>query len=67
MLKRTLVDCTLVKHIYPHVKFVLFQLESQLGGDYSNVFKKIHYGSPSTHTLLSYFDIELNIITLLKG
>jgi hypothetical protein len=27
----------------------------------------ITYGSPSTHSLLSYFDVDLTIITLLKG
>lgn len=67
MLKRILVDCTLIKHVFPDVKFVLLQLESQLGGDYSEVLKEVHLGSPSTHTLLSYFDINLNIITLLEG
>jgi len=66
MLKRILVDFTLLKQVYPNLFFVLFQLESQLGGDYSKI-KKIKYGSPSTHTLLSYFDIDLNIITLLEG
>ncbi|MHA1253382.1 MAG: restriction endonuclease [Candidatus Helarchaeota archaeon] len=67
MLKRILVDCTLIKQVYQNVKFILLQLESQLGGDYSQIFKEIQYGSPSTHTLLSYFDIDLNIITLLEG
>lgn len=67
MLKRILVDCTLIKHVFPDVKFVLLQLESQLGGDYSQVLRDVHFGSPSTHTLLSYFDIDLNIITLLEG
>ncbi len=67
MLKRILVDCTLINYIFPNVKFVLLQLESQLGGDYSEIFKDIHFGSPSTHTLLSYFDVNLNIITLLEG
>lgn len=66
MLKRILVDFTLFKQFYPNLTFILFQLESQLGGDYS-VFNNVSYGSPSTHTLLSYFDIELNIITLLEG
>jgi len=66
MLKRILVDCTLLRHIYPKLSFVLLQLESQLGGDYSlSITGK--YGSPPTHTLFSYFDIDLNIITLLKG
>ncbi len=66
MLKRILVDFTLLRNLYPNLYFLLFQLESQLGGDYSNI-KKTKYGSPSTHTLLSYFDIDLNIITLLEG
>ncbi len=66
MLKRILVDFTLFKQVYPDLAFVLFQLESQLGGDYSSP-NHVKYGSPSTHTLLSYFDIDLNIITLLEG
>jgi len=66
MLKKILVDFTLFKQVFPHLSFVLFQLESQLGGDYSSL-KHIKYGSTSTHTLLSYFDIDLNIITLLEG
>jgi hypothetical protein len=66
MLKRILVDFTLLKQVYSDLAFVLFQLESQLGGDYSSS-NYIKYGSPSTHTLLSYFDIDLNIITLLEG
>jgi len=67
MLKRILVDCTLLKNVCENLSFVLLQLESQLGGDYSDIFKEIHLGSPSTHTLLSYFDVDLNIITLLEG
>jgi hypothetical protein len=66
MLKRVLVDFTLLKSLYPEIKFLLLQLESQLGGDYS-LLNDITYGSPSTHTILSYFDIDLNIITLLEG
>ncbi len=66
MLKRILVDFTLLKSLYPNIKCVLLQLESQLGGDYSEL-KRVTLGSPSTHTLLSYFDIELHIVTLLKG
>lgn len=66
MLKRILVDFSLFKQVYPNLSFVLFQLESQLGGDFSST-TGIKYGSPSTHTLLSYFDIDLNIITLLEG
>jgi hypothetical protein len=61
-----LVDFTLLKSLYPTIKFILLQLESQLGGDYS-LLNDITYGSPSTHTLLSFFDIDLHIITLLKG
>ena len=66
MFKRILVDATLLKTIYPKMQFVLLQLESQLGGDFSEL-KKVTFGSTSTHTLLSYFDIDLHIITLLEG
>ncbi len=67
MLKRVLVDFTLLKQVVPNLKCVLVQLESQLTGDYSQPLKPVTYGSPSTHTLLSYFDVELSIITLLEG
>lgn len=67
MLKRILVDFTLLKQAFPNLKCVLLQLESQLTGDYSQPSKPIIFGSPSTHTLLSYFDVDLNIITLLEG
>lgn len=67
MLKRILVDFTLLKQVVPDLKCVLLQLESQLTGDYSQPLKPVIYGSPSTHTLLSYFDVELTIITLLEG
>ncbi len=66
MMKRILVDFSLLKQASPDVNCVLLQLESQLGGDYSSL-NKIIYGSASTHTLLSNFEIELYIITLLKG
>lgn len=66
MMKKILVDFTLFKQVYPDLSFVLLQLESQLGGDYS-IKNGVRHGSPSTHTLLSYFDIDLNIITLLEG
>ena len=67
MLKRILVDFTLLRHVFPALKCVLVQLESQLTGDYSQLSKEVIYGSRSTHTILSYFDIDLNIITLLEG
>lgn len=67
MMKRILVDFTLLKKAYPNLKFILFQLESQLGGDYSSKLCKNPLGSFPTHTLLSHFDIDLHIITLLKG
>lgn len=66
MLKRILVDAYLLRTIFPELRFVLIQLESQLGGDYSNL-GKVTIGSPQSHTLMSYFDIELTIITLLEG
>ncbi len=67
MLKRILVDFTLLKHLFSHLGCVLFQLESQLGGDFSEISKSIVYGSHSTHTLLSYFNVDLHIVTLLEG
>lgn len=66
MFKRILVDATLLKTQVPKMQFILLQLESQLGGDFSKL-NDITYGSTSTHTLLSYFDIDLHIITLLEG
>ena len=45
----------------------MFQLESQLGGDYCEL-KEITFGSKPTHTLMSYFpEVKLNIVTFLKG
>lgn len=67
MLKRILVDFTLLKSTYPDLKCALLQFESQLTGDYSEIDKPIIYGSYSSHTLMSYFDVDLHIMTLLKG
>ena len=67
MLKRIMVDFTFLKEAYPDTKAVLLQLESQLGGDYSEIFKEITFGSYSTHTIMSYFDVDLLILTLLEG
>ena len=67
MLKRILVDFDFLKSIKKDLRCFLFQLESQLGGDYSNPQNGIVLGSPSTHTIMSYFGCKLNIITLLEG
>lgn len=67
MMKRIMVDFTFLKQVFPNAKCVLLQLESQLGGDYSDFKSKITYGSFPTHTIMSYFDVDLNIITLLEG
>jgi hypothetical protein len=67
MLKRILVDFTLLKTVYPKMQCILLQLESQLTGDYSQINNKVIYGSHSTHALMSYFDVDLNIMTLLYG
>lgn len=64
---RLIEDFTLRKQIYPDLICVLLQLESQLGGDYSEISKGVLFGSPSTHVLLSHFDVDLHIITLLEG
>lgn len=67
MLKRILVDFTLMKTAWPNVECFLLQLESQLGGDYSEINSVKRIGSASTNTLLSHFDIDLKILTLLEG
>jgi len=67
MLKRIMVDFTLLKSVIPDITCVLLQLESQLTGDYGNPKNIIIYGSHSSHTIMSYFDVDLNIITLLEG
>lgn len=67
MIKRILVDFWLLKTKYPELKCYLFQLESQLGGDYS-VASASRVGSFPTHSIMSYFDkVDLNIVTLLEG
>ena len=67
MLKRILVDFHLLKTKAPNLLCYLFQLESQLGGDYSRELKN-PMGSFPTHTLLSYFsDVDLRVVTLLSG
>lgn len=68
MLKRILVDFRLLKSLHPNLVCCLLQLESQLGGSYSQPLADLQTGSPSTHTLMSYFpEVRLNIITLLQG
>lgn len=66
MFKRILVDSHLLKTKFPNLRFALVQLESQLTGDYSEL-NEVTYGSRPTHTLLSYFDVDIKILTLLKG
>ncbi len=66
MLKRIVIDSWFLKQLFPKLKFALIQIESQLGGDYSDL-KDISFGSKPSHTIMSYFDVELKIITLLKG
>ena len=67
MVKRILVDFYLLKTKFPDLECFLFQLESQLGGDFGEG-KKNPVGSPSTSSIMSYFEnVELNIVTLLEG
>lgn len=66
MFKRILVDSHLLKTQFPNLRFALVQLESQLTGDYSKL-NEVTYGSRPTHTLLSHFDVDIKIFTLLKG
>ena len=68
MLKRILIDYRLLKTLFPNLICCLLQLESQLGGQYSQPLSVPQFGSKSTHTLMSYFpEVDLNILTLLEG
>lgn len=67
MFKRVMVDFTFLKQTHPEAHAILLQLESQLGGDYGDVGKEKQYGSFPTRTILSYFDVDLTIVTLLEG
>lgn len=67
MIKRILVDFSLLKTVFSDIICYLFQLESQLGGDYCEL-NEITFGSKSTHTLMSYFtEVKLKIFTFLEG
>ena len=68
MMKRVLFDMKLINQATGLNNFILLQLESQLGGDYHEL-KPLEetIGSSSTRTLLSHFNIEPRIITLLEG
>ena len=68
MLKRILVDFRILRSIHPNLVCCLLQLESQMGGDYSQPLAETHYGSPSSHTIMSFFtDVELTVMTVLAG
>lgn len=68
MLKRILIDFRLLKSIHPDLTCCLLQLESMLGGDYSDPLAETHYGSTSSRTLMSFFpEVDLNVMTLLEG
>ena len=66
MYKRVIVDCHILHSAFPELKFCLFLLESQLGGDYST---EIHpKGSPQVKVINSFFPhIKLDIVVLLDG
>lgn len=67
MIKRILVDFMLLKTRYPQLTCYLFQLESQMGGDYST-YALGKYGSRITHSIMSYFPtVHLHIFTFLTG
>lgn len=68
MLKRILVDFSLLKSLHPDLICCLFQLESMLGGQYAHPLAHPQLGSPKSHVLMSFFpNVDLKIITLLEG
>lgn len=72
MLKRIVVDARLVRSEWPDVTYLLFQLESQLGGDYSESLLG-KFGSKQSHAIVSrlgdglVLGQNLVIMTLLRG
>ena len=66
MLKRILFDAELMNEAAGIDTYYLLQLESQLGGDFSEL-NDLSFGSPATHALLSHCNVNLQIITLLYG
>lgn len=66
MLKRILFDAELMREAVGTDTYYLVQLESQLGGDYSQL-NDVTFGSPASHALMSHVDVNLVIITLLAG
>lgn len=68
MLKRIMIDFRMLKSCYPDLLCCLLQLESQLGGDYAEPLANPRMGSPSSHTVMSFFsEIDLNVVTMLRG
>ena len=69
MLKRVLFDCSVAKKVHPDITCFLFQLESQLGGDYSALKKEVEtVGSYPSRTLFSVVpEVDLKIFTFLEG
>ena len=69
MLKRICLDFTWLQEIFSEdFECVLFQLESQLGGDYGELkVPEETLGSKPSHSIMSKFPIDLTIITMLKG
>ena len=65
-LRRVIADAMLFKEAQHVSKYILLQLESQLGSE-SIKNSSSPYGNLSIHALLSYFDVELEIVTLLSG
>jgi hypothetical protein len=64
MIKRVLVDFHLLKTKMPNLLCYLFQLESQLGGEYSSEARHAK-ANPSATAMMSYFpNVDLKIVTM---
>ena len=67
MLKRIITDMGFIKSTYPAAKCYLFMLESQLGGDYSEL-KENPLGSYSSHAIISNTGVkDFKILPHVKG
>ena len=66
MLKRVMVDASMLNILFSDLRFALLQLENFMGGDYGEL-EHPPMGSPSAHTVMSHFDVDMHILTLLRG
>lgn len=66
MLKRIIFDSILMTEVAENAKYILFQLESALSGDFHD-FSDEQFGSAQYHVLMSRNKFNIDVITMLEG